>query len=361
MKKRYIFLLCSSLPLLTGCFQPTISESPAGTELAAIYEKTNVAATEQAKATPTIAPTPLGRSSGKILHSTVKVDETLGEDIFITNIETLERIQLTNNSNEKTSFIFPVASHSGEKIAYVLSKDSGATYYEEPFRKHEIMIMDINGENQEKISNIQMFVGQQRIDDYLVEVYPFWSPDDKKLAFSSNRTSLVENLNPYELEIFVIDLEEFSIQQLTSAKGNSEHPSWSPDGEYITFMSDRDGDWDIYYMKSDGSGKDIKITNNTSTDRYPSWSNDGNKIIYHSDRDGNLNLYIYYPETEEEKRLTNHPADEFTARWSPDDSWIVFSSDRDGDHEMFIMNIDTKEEIKLSDNQVDDGFQNWLP
>jgi len=361
MKKRCLFLLCSGLPLLIGCFQPTIRESPARTELAGIYEITDVAATEQAKATPTIIPTPIGKSSGKILHATGKVDEKSGEDIFITDIEMLEKIQLTNNSSENTSYYFPVASHSGKKIAYVLSKDTGATYYEEPFYKNEIMIMDINGENQEKISSIQMYVGQTRILDFLLELYPSWSPDDKKLAFSSNRAALVENLDPYDLEIFVIDLENYSIQQLTKAKGHSEHPSWSPDGEYITFMSDRDGDWDIYYMKSDGSGKDIKITNNTATDRYPSWSNVGNRIIYHSDRDGNLNLYIYNMETEEEVRLTNHPSDEFTADWSPDDSWIVFGSDRDGDHEIYIMNIDTKEEIKITDNQVIDGYQNWIP
>jgi Tol biopolymer transport system component len=360
MKKGYLLLLFSGITFLTSCFQSTTKESSARTELAGIYEKTDVAATEKAKATPTMIPTPLGKSSGNILHTTSKADEDTG-DIFITNLDTLEKVQLTHNSNEKTSYHSPIASHNGEKIAYVLYKDNGATYYGKPFWKGEIFIMDIDGENPEKISNIQMFVGQQQIDDFLSEDLPTWSPDDKKLAFSSNRNALIENFNIDEDEIYVIDLETYDIQQLTKAKGLSTHPSWSPDGEYITFMSNRDGDWDIYYMKSDGSGKDIKITINTSTDRFPSWSNDGNKIVYHSDRDGNLNLYVYNFETEEESKLTNHPADDATANWSPDDSWVVFSSDRDGDHEIYIMNVNTKEEIKITDNQVSDAFQNWIP
>ena len=221
--------------------------------------------------------------------------------------------------------------------------------------------MDSDGNNREKISSIPMYVGKNRIDSFLQESLPAWSPDDKKIAFSSNRNALIENMTLDEAEIYVIDLETYKVSQLTKARGYSQHPTWSPDGKYITFMSDRDGDWDIYYMNSDGSGNDIKLTNNTTTDRFPSWSSDGKKIIYHSDRDGNLNLYIYNFETEEEAQLTNHPANDVTARWSPDDSYIVFASDKDGDYEIYIMNIETKEEIKITNNETDDRFQNWIP
>jgi len=363
MKKRHLFLLCSGLPLLTGCFQPTISESPAGTELAGIYEKTNVAATEQAKATPTIAPTPLGRSSGKILHTTRNssiINEDVS-DIYVTSLDDFSTIQISPQSNEKTSFLSPSASNDGDKIAYAKAVNNGATYYGNPWWLVEIYIMDSDGNNQEKISSIPMYVGKNRIDSFLQESSPAWSPDDKKIAFSSNRNALIENMTLDEAEIYVIDLETYEVSQLTKARGYSQLPAWSSDGKFITFMSDRDGDWDIYYMNSDGSGKDIKITNNTSTDRYPSWSHDGKEIIYHSDRDGNINLYIYNFETDEEVRLTNHPAEEFTARWSPDDNWIVFASGKDGDYEIYIMNIETKEEIKITNNEIDDGYQNWIP
>jgi Tol biopolymer transport system component len=47
-------------------------------------------------------------------------------------------------------------------------------------------------------------------------------------------------------------------------------PTWSPDGGRIAFYSDRDGDWDIYVMASDGSDV-VKLTGDTSNDQVPAW------------------------------------------------------------------------------------------
>jgi len=330
---------------------PTITPSPTTTPMPTLTP------------TPTVTPTPIGRSSGKILFGRAndKVTEEFVNDLFIVDIESKNVVQLTNNSNSKLTNISPMASHTGDKLAFIVAENRGATYFDFPFWTHEVFIMDIDGKNKERISSVPMYAGQTRILDHILDSQPSWSPDDTKLAYSSNLNSLVDKLNPDEGEIYVIDLNTYEQKQLTSARGYSEHPTWSPDGEYITFMSDRDGDWDIYYMKSDGSGKDIKITNNTSTDRFPCWANQENKIIYHSDRDGNLNLYIYDLDIEEEIQVTNHPADEFTARWSPDDKWIVFSSTRDGDAEIYIMNLETNEEIKITDNEFEESWQNWIP
>ena len=354
MYKRTIFFFLLFSLCVSSCgpgqsFGPTITPSPSSTPLPTL--------------TPTITPTPIGRSSGRILHTRQNIDikDEQVYDIYITSIDNSISIQITKNSDENITYSGPIASHNGKKIAYVKHENTGVTYYGQPFHSSEIYIMDVNGDNKEKISNIQMYVGKIQITYYLRESYPSWSPDDNKLAFNSNRNALIDDLNPEDSEIYVIDLQTYEIQQLTKASGYSMHPSWSPDGKYITFMSNRDGDWDIYYMTSDGSGKDMKITNNTATDRFPSWSNNGDKIIYHSDRDGNLNLYIYDFNTEKETQLTNHPANEMTARWSPDDNWIVFVSDRDGDDEIYIMNIKTKEEIKITDNDISDAFQNWIP
>jgi Tol biopolymer transport system component len=350
MKKlHYIILVCLVLPSCTVFTpEPTATPIPTATK------------TPIPTSTPTVSPTPLGSSSGKILHMTKKTNEEDEVDIFITSLDTLEKVQLTD-SILGVKYMHPIASHSGDKIAYVKSRKTFDVAYGELFWKYEIFLMGIDRGYFEKISNIQKWVGRYYISDWLQEGMPSWSPDDSMLAFSSNRHLLLQRITSYEAEIFVIDLETYEIQQLTKARGYSMHPSWSPNGQQITFMSDRDGDWDIYYMESDGSGLDIKITNNTSADRNPSWSNDGNKIIYHSDRDGNYNLYVYYFDTQEEKQLTSYRTNEIGAKWSPDDSWIVFSSDKDGDYEIFIMNIESKEEIKITDNQVKGGFASWIP
>jgi Tol biopolymer transport system component len=363
MKKIYFILLCLVL-IISGCIQPSeemIGPTNAQTELADLY----ALETERAKATstpiPTLTPTPtqIGRSSGKILYEMSSIDDEDMSDIMVIDIETKETKNLTNNLNKKVTYYYPSVSPDGKKVAYSLVSKQLLQLGD--YWKYELFIMDINGKNQEKITSIPMFIGNNQIDTLIQEIQPSWSPDGKKIAFSSNRDALINKLNYDDLEIFLIDLDSYEITQLTKAKDYSLTPDWSPDGNQIVFMSNRDGDWDIYIMNSDGSGKDINITNNKTSERFPSWSNDGEKIVYHSDRDGNNNLYLYDLDTKTETQLTNNPAGDWTGRWSPDDNWITYCSDRDGDYEIFIMNLITKEEIKITENQVVDGLQNWIP
>ena len=66
----------------------------------------------------------------------------------------------------------------------------------------------------------------------------------------------------------------------------------TPLGE-IVFASDRDGDYDIYVMNSDGS--DVRqLTNNDAYDGYPVWSPDGSKIAFLSSRDNRDNQWSLY-------------------------------------------------------------------
>ncbi|KAA3645863.1 MAG: hypothetical protein DWQ07_11755 [Chloroflexi bacterium] len=66
--------------------------------------------------------------------------------------------------------------------------------------------------------------------------------------------------------------------------------AWSPDGSRIVFVSERDGDKDIYiYTLEDG--KEIALTDNASQDFNPQWSEDGANVIIDSDRSGEVEQY----------------------------------------------------------------------
>jgi len=90
-------------------------------------------------------------------------------------------------------------------------------------------------------------------------------------------------------------------------------PTTAPE---IAFVSDRDGDGEIYVMGADGSNQ-TRLTNNPATDWTPSWSPDGSKIALESDRDGNFEIYVMDADGSNQTRLTNNPATDWMPSWSP--------------------------------------------
>src|SRR6266850_5473821 len=73
------------------------------------------------------------------------------------------------------------------------------------------------------------------------------------------------------------------VARLTHDPGISEWPTWSPDGKTLAFVSNRDGNFDIYVRRVDG-GQEVNITNDPAQDFQPSFSPDGNQIAFVSTR-----------------------------------------------------------------------------
>ena len=131
-----------------------------------------------------------------------------------------------------------------------------------------------------------------------------------QIAFMSQRDG-----NP---EIYVMDTDGGNLRRLTNHPGWDFSPSWSPDGKRIVFESDRDNDRDhnidIYVMDADG-GNQQKLTNHRAWDSSPSWSPDSQRIVFHSKRDGNYEIYVMDTDGGNLQNLTNHPGGDFGPAW----------------------------------------------
>jgi Tol biopolymer transport system component len=126
-------------------------------------------------------------------------------------------------------------------------------------------------------------------------------------------------------DIYLMNGDGTGIKRLTDNKQQNYNQNWSPDGKKIAFSSFINNNYDIYVMNADGTDQK-KLTDNPAHDDHHSWSPDGKKIAFQSIRDGNYEIYVMNADGTDQKRLTKSPAaDEFPI-WSPDGKKIAYHS-----------------------------------
>jgi len=132
----------------------------------------------------------------------------------------------------------------------------------------------------------------------------------------------------------------------------------------LAFVSQADGNDEIYLVKSNGTGL-TRLTMNTVSDRDPAWTADGLRLAFASNRDGNAEIYTMNSDGQNVLRLTNQSAADYQPTWSPDGSKIAFVSERDGHAEIYVMNAtDGSSQVRLTTDGVTptpDGDPAWSP
>jgi Tol biopolymer transport system component len=129
-------------------------------------------------------------------------------------------------------------------------------------------------------------------------------------------------------------------------------------GGKIVFVTNRDGNPEIYVMNPNGTNQ-TRLTNNPADDSQSSWSLDRSKIAFATNRDGNYEIYVMNADGTNPTRLTNHPATDYGPSWSPDGSKIAFTGTRDGNGEIYIMNANGSNPVNLTNNSADDFNPAW--
>ena len=104
---------------------------------------------------------------------------------------------------------------------------------------------------------------------------PAMSPDGALVAYTVRETSWDENA--YETEIWVGDANH--TRQLTNAKKSSLQPAWSPNGQWLAFISDRDGKRQIYRIAVKG-GEAERLTSGDDEVNAFAWSPDGTRLAF---------------------------------------------------------------------------------
>ena len=109
---------------------------------------------------------------------------------------------------------------------------------------------------------------------------------------------------------------------LAAASAEAVQPGYEHNGR-IAFASDRDGDYEIYSMKDDGTDL-VKLTDNAGADLSPDWSPEGSRIVFTSDRDGDHDIYAMDADGDNVVQITNRPGYESGPVWSGFGTRIAF-------------------------------------
>ncbi|HET6852941.1 MAG TPA: PDZ domain-containing protein [Pyrinomonadaceae bacterium] len=164
-------------------------------------------------------------------------------------------------------------------------------------------------------------------------------------------------------EIFTIPAEKGDVRNLTNSSGSAERdPAWSPDGKFVSYFSDKSGEYKLVIEAQDGLTPPREITLAKPTHYYtPSWSPDSKKLLF---TDTNLKVWVLDLATEQAKIVGQDPwmvpQRTLNPVWSPDSKWVAYSSRlRSLYHAIFVSNVETGESKQITDGLADAVWPAW--
>jgi Tol biopolymer transport system component len=184
----------------------------------------------------------------------------------------------------------------------------------------------------------------------------------------------VDQWSPTRSELFIADADGKNARKLTAGLDIDYNASFSSDGEWVVFTSERYGSADIFRVRTTGMDLE-RLTDSPAFDDQAALSPDGNSLAFVSTRDsGSTDIYVMDLRTRQTRNLTHSPGGDYRPSWSPDSRKIAFSSDRgtglqrsNGNWELvqaasvYVIGADGRDLRKLSGDGQFAGSPKWSP
>lgn len=234
-----------------------------------------------------------------------------------------------------------------DEIIYRLTGERGIAQTKIAFtsRKRgtkEIFIMDYDGHSPQQVTA-----------DRTIVLNPAWSPDGRFIAYTSYREG-----NP---DLFVMDWTGWNKRVLSRAAGLNASPAWHPSGRRLAVVMSLEGDTEIYVVRLDGHVERRLTRNRGIIDTSPTWSPNGRQVAFVSDRSGTPQIYVMDADGTNIRRLTFEGSYNADPAWSPKGDRIAFVSRRGSPFDIYTMNPDGSNDVQLTHGQGSNESPTWSP
>lgn len=187
--------------------------------------------------------------------------------------------------------------------------------------------------------------------------HPSWSPNGEFIVFESDRNG--------KWGLFITDTTGSSVQQLVSDEFNNRMPFFHPNGTSILFESDKTGRYELYEycLISRHISKIIKEDEFTGLQQFGAYSPDGNYLAFCSAEPSkkNYNVFLMHLKSGVIGQLTYDTTRSLYPSWSKDSKEIIFFSRRDGqDDELYRLTVEKGDVTRLTDNPTNDFCPAWI-
>jgi len=182
------------------------------------------------------------------------------------------------------------------------------------------------------------------------------------LPATTKNQLLVTSFHTGSADVFLLNLRDGKIKNLTNSENHAFGASWSPDGKKIVFVKRKGRGENIYVMDSDG--QNVKqLTTSGLGNMQPAWSPNGKNIAFRRYVEGlDWEIFVMDANGENKKNLTNSPLRETDPDWSPDGKKFVFTvGSYSHNYNVSVMNTDGSNVRKLNERRASFAYPTWSP
>lgn len=190
---------------------------------------------------------------------------------------------------------------------------------------------------------------------------PGWSPDKEKIVFVSDRDG--------QVDLYTMDADGGNPLRLTNTPAREIAPKFSPDGTRIAYAEDDGEEWSLWVMSVDGTNAG-KVAGPYRFVEFPSWRPDTNEIFYSAIETGGgaADVFLVDLDTSEISIVISTPAADVCPHFSHDGKWLTYATDA-GDageidvfrHDLETSSTDGSGDTRLTDTPGTDDYANYSP